>query len=61
MKTENPFKKIERNEKEVPAGLKEKVMDDIASANIILEITGLFLENIPEVIHEMFRATKKQH
>ena len=56
MKSENPFKENQKNEKEVPEGLKKKVMGDIANAKTILELSGLFLDNIPSAIREMLKT-----
>jgi predicted transcriptional regulator len=56
MKTENAFKKIAKADKEVPSELKKKVMNDIAKAKVILELSELFGENLPATFGELFKS-----
>ena len=54
---ENPFKKILHQE-ELPAMLKEKIMNDISFIKLAIDVADLFVVKCPETI-ENFLKTKK--
>lgn len=56
---ENPFKKI-IEDKELPETIKEKVVNDINLIKLSLEISELFLINIPYVMLNFFDSSKNQ-
>ena len=55
---ENPFKHINKPLKDVPEELKAKVMSDIATAKLLMELASLFSYNIGDVIES---TIKKRH
>lgn len=52
----NPFQEMEGALHEVPSHIKKKVMNDIASAKLILEMSALFTCNYKSTIEEMFNT-----
>jgi len=58
MKEENPFKELETN-KEVPKELKEKVMHDISSVKMLMELGDLFSTKLGGVLGSFFKSKKK--
>jgi predicted transcriptional regulator len=59
MKNENPFKKIGNPPKEVPTDLKKKIMDDVNSAKLIMEVTSLFSSNFAETLESFLKNQNK--
>ncbi|QLG44941.1 hypothetical protein [Costertonia aggregata] len=55
-KKENPFKKLEESIKEVPPHMKKKVMNDVATAKLIMELASLFTINVKSLIAGMFKT-----
>ena len=55
---ENPFKKIDYPLKDVPEELKGKVMKDIATAKLLMELANLFSLNVGSVVE---RTIKKRN
>ena len=55
----NPFKKINEPLKDVPAELKGKVMKDIATAKLLMELAGLFSLNVGSVIEKTIKKRNK--
>ncbi|WP_339841608.1 hypothetical protein [uncultured Maribacter sp.] len=55
----NPFKNLEGDLKDVPPELRKKVMDDIATAKLIMELTNLFTGNFASVIEGMMKTKTK--
>jgi len=51
----NPFKNINLPLKEVPAELKSKVMKDIATAKLLMDLASLFSLNIGSVIERTIK------
>jgi len=47
---ENPFRNLDRPLKNVPEDLRAKVMNDIATAKLIMELASLFSINYGKVI-----------
>lgn len=54
---ENPFKKIIHNEK-LPDSLKEKVVSDISSIKLLLDIADLALIKYPSSLDNLYQITK---
>lgn len=57
---ENPFKKV-IEEKELPAYLKEKVLDDINIIKLTLDLSELFFVNIPDSALSFFRNNPQEN
>ena len=55
---ENPFKKINYPLSDVPEELKGKVMKDIATAKLLMELANLFSLNVGSVVE---RTIKKRN
>lgn len=51
----NPFKEIETNKK-VPTELRQKVMKEIASVKLLMELGDLFFVKYPSVIEDFFKT-----
>lgn len=54
----NPFKILEEDMKNVPPELRKKVMDDIAAAKLVMELTSLFTGNFASIIEGMLKTNK---
>ena len=52
---ENPFKKIDYPLRDVPEELKGKVMNDIATAKLLMELANLFSLNVGSVIERTIK------
>lgn len=52
----NPFKILEQDTKNVPPELRKKVMEDIATAKLIMELTNLFTGNFAAIIEGMLKT-----
>ena len=59
-KDQNPFKELERLIREVPPQLKKKVMNDVATAKLIMDLSSLFTINVQSVISGMFKTNTKK-
>ena len=57
---QNPFKELERLIREVPPELKKKVMSDVATAKLIMDLSSLFTINVQSVIAGMFKTNSKK-
>lgn len=55
---ENPFKKIISNEK-LPSLIRERVLSDVASIKLVLDIADLAMIKYPSSIEEIYKITKK--
>ncbi|SIR38174.1 hypothetical protein [Maribacter ulvicola] len=55
----NPFKNLQGDLKNVPPELRKKVMDDVAAAKLILELTNLFTGNFAGIIEGMLKTNTK--
>lgn len=53
----NPFKAMQGDLKDVPPELRKKVMADIATAKLILEMASLFTVNYGTLIEDLFRTS----
>ncbi|MDT0541076.1 MULTISPECIES: hypothetical protein [Croceitalea] len=57
---DNPFKQLNRNLREVPPEMRQKVMNDIAIAKLILDMAVLVTSNYSSIFAGMFRTNKRQ-
>lgn len=57
---QNPFKELDRLLKEVPPHLKKKVMNDVATAKLVMDLSTLFTINVQSVISGMFKTNPKK-
>lgn len=55
----NPFKKLENSLKEVPPEMRKKVMDDIATAKLLMDITFLVTNNYPSTLTQFLKTKDK--
>lgn len=53
--SDNPFKYINTPLKDVPAELKSKVMKDIATAKLLMELANLFSLNVGGIIERTIK------
>lgn len=53
---QNPFKGIEKSLQDAPAHLKKKVMNDIATAKLVMEMASLFTHNYKSTLEGMFKT-----
>jgi hypothetical protein len=56
---QNPFKNLDGNLKDVPPELRKKVMDDVATAKLIMELSGLFTGSFASIIEGMLQTKAK--
>ncbi|WP_297760322.1 hypothetical protein [uncultured Muriicola sp.] len=56
---QNPFKDLGKLIKEAPPNLKTKVMNDVATAKLIMDLASLFTLNVKEVLSGMFKTRRK--
>ena len=56
---DNPFKQLNRNLKEVPPEMRQRVMNDIAIAKLILDMAILVTSNYSSIFAGMFRTNKR--
>lgn len=56
---QNPFKEMERSLQDAPVHMKKKVMNDIATAKLVMELASLFTCNYKSAIAEMFKTNPK--
>ena len=55
----NPFKDLERSLLDAPPHLKKKVMSDVATAKLIMDMASLLTLNYGSVLEGMFRTNKR--
>ena len=56
----NPFKELDKLLLEAPKHLKKKVMNDIATAKLIMDLASLFTINYQSVLGGLFKTTRKK-
>ncbi|TDT39537.1 hypothetical protein CLV90_3519 [Maribacter spongiicola] len=57
---QNPFKNLDGDLKDVPPELRKKVMDDVATAKLIMELSGLFTGSFASIIEGMLQTKSKR-
>lgn len=60
MSQKNPFKELEKSLLEVPPEMKQKVMSDIATARLMLDIGTLMTYSGPETLEQSLRKRRKK-
>ena len=55
----NPFKDLDKLLLEAPSHLKKKVMNDVAVAKLIMDLSSLFTINVQSVLAGMFKTKSK--
>ncbi len=55
---QNPFKKMQGDLKDVPPELRQKVMNDVALAKLIMEMATLFTSNYASLIEGLLKTNK---
>ncbi len=55
----NPFKELERSVLEVPPEMKKKVMGDIATAKLLMDMGSLYTYNYTSAVEDLLRRKKK--
>ncbi len=58
-KKQNPFKEMDKSLREVPSHMKKKVMSDVATAKLLMEMASLFTCNYKATIEGMFKTNPK--
>ncbi|TDS11567.1 hypothetical protein DFQ03_3593 [Maribacter caenipelagi] len=56
----NPFKNLQGDLKDVPPELRKKVMDDVATAKLIMELSHLFTGSFASIIEGMLNTKSKK-
>ncbi|MEX0291247.1 MAG: hypothetical protein AB3N14_19245 [Flavobacteriaceae bacterium] len=56
----NPFKELEKSLLEVPPEMKKKVMNDVATAKLLIDMGSLYTYNYPSTIKEMLPKKDKE-
>ena len=56
---ENPFKHIDKPLQPVPKELKAKVMSDIATAKLLMELAALFSIDVVKIIENTIKKRKQ--
>ncbi len=59
-KSKNPFVKVQGELKDVPKELRQKVMDDVAMAKLIMELATLFTGNYSSIIESVVKSRKRK-
>lgn len=57
---ENPFSQLNTNLREVPPELRQRVMNDIAIAKLILDMAVLVTSNYSSILSGMFKTNKRK-
>lgn len=55
---DNPFKQLNTNLREVPPEMRQRVMNDIAIAKLILDMAVLVTSNYSSIFSGMFKTNK---
>ncbi|KAA2215964.1 MULTISPECIES: hypothetical protein [Maribacter] len=55
---QNPFKRMQGDLKDVPPELRQKVMNDVAMAKLIMEMATLFTSNYGSLIESLLKTKK---
>lgn len=56
---DNPFRQLNTNVREVPPEMREKVMNDIAIAKLILDMAVLVTSNYSALVAGLFKTNKR--
>ncbi|MEN1784970.1 MAG: hypothetical protein AAGF77_07490 [Bacteroidota bacterium] len=53
----NPFEQLNTNFREVPQEMRQRVMNDVALAKLIMDMTQLVTSNYASLLSKLFRTT----
>ncbi|SFR31921.1 hypothetical protein SAMN04490243_0389 [Robiginitalea myxolifaciens] len=56
----NPFKQLERSLLEVPPHMKQRVMNDIAAAKLLLDVGELVSYNFPAAVEKTLKEKRRR-
>ncbi|MEP3207564.1 MAG: hypothetical protein ABJN95_00150 [Maribacter sp.] len=56
---QNPFKELEKSLHDVPADMKKKVMNDIATAKLVMDMASLFTCNYKSTLEGILKTNTK--
>ncbi len=59
MERENPFKQIGQPKKEVPIELRQRVIKEVATAKLLMDMAALFTSNYKSALGSLFLTKKK--
>ena len=60
MESNNPFKLIGQPPREVPQELKQKVLKEVASAKLLMDMATLFTSNYKNTLNSLFLTKNKK-
>lgn len=60
MEKVNPFKQLGVPPRDVPPELREKVMADVNSAKLLMDMASLFTNNYKNTLASLFKTKKKK-
>jgi hypothetical protein len=55
----NPFKELERSLKEAPPHLRKKVMGDVATAKLLMDIGSFYAKNCTSTLEGMLKTKNR--
>jgi len=55
----NPFRELENSLRTVPPEMRQKVMDDIAMAKLLMDLTFLVTDNYPSAVKRLLKTKNK--
>ncbi|WP_411029835.1 hypothetical protein [Spongiimicrobium sp. 3-5] len=56
---QNPFKELELSLLDVPPHMKKRVMNDVATAKLVMDMASLFTSNYRHALSGMFKTDPK--
>lgn len=59
-KFNNPFSQLDTNLREVPPELRQRVMNDVALAKLILDMAVLVTSNYANILSGLFKTNKRK-
>ncbi len=59
MERENPFKQIGQPKKEVPLELRQRVIKEVATAKLLMDMAALFTSNYKSALGSLFLTKMK--
>ena len=59
-KFNNPFSQLNTNLREVPPELRQRVMNDVALAKLILDMAVLVTSNYANILSGLFKTNKRK-
>ena len=57
---DNPFRQLNTNLREVPPEIRQRVMNDVAIAKLILDMAVLVTSNYSSILKGLFRTTRRK-